>query len=162
MKRTNRIVEKLIASLMACTMILGICSCDDEGFDEELTEDSVLEESVPDDEGGTGTARTADVNAMQMSVNRETGEMSISRPKFSGEPMGEDGTWTIFVYLCGTDLESGGGAAVTDVAEMCEASQDQNYKFVVQTGGTNQWYYEGINADKIERFVVESGDITKL
>ena len=110
MKRTDKIVKKLLASVLACTMIMGLCACDDEGYDEDWTEESVPDESVPDDEGGNGGVRSADVTAMQMSVNKETGEMSIVRPSISGEPMGEAGTWTIFVYLCGTDLESGGGA----------------------------------------------------
>ncbi len=162
MKRTDKIVKKLLASVLACTMIMGLCACDDEGYDEDWTEESVPDESVPDDEGGNGGVRSADVTAMQMSVNKETGEMTIVRPKFAGEPMGESGTWTIFVYLCGTDLESGGGAGVTDIAEMASATENSNYKFIVQTGGTNQWNYNGIDADKIERFVVENGDITKV
>ena len=53
--------------------------------------------------------------------------------------MGEDGTWTVFVYLCGTDLESDGGFATGDVQEMLNASTGSNVRFVVQTGGTYYW-----------------------
>ena len=120
MKRISMISKKLIASVMACTMIMGLCACDDEGYDEDWTEESVPDESVPDDDGGNGGVRSADVTAMQMSVNKETGEMSIVRPNFSGEPMGESGTWTIFVYLCGADLESDGGMATGDLQEMLD------------------------------------------
>ena len=77
MKRTDKIVKKLLASVLACTMIMGLCACDDEGYDEDWTEESVPDESVPDDEGGNGGVRSADVTAMQMSVNKETGEMTI-------------------------------------------------------------------------------------
>ena len=47
MKRIKRISKKLIASVMACTMIMGLCACDDEGYDEDWTEESVPDESAP-------------------------------------------------------------------------------------------------------------------
>lgn len=159
MKKTANFFKRMIASVMTCSMIFSLCACDEEDWDDDQTEESVPDESDP---GNNGGYRAADVTAMQMSVNRETGEMSILRPELSGEPMGEAGTWTVFVYLCGTDLESDGGAAITDIAEMCMAAENSDYRFVIQTGGTNQWNYDGINADRIERFVVENGDITKV
>ena len=161
MKEAKFIGKKLIAAALAGTMIFGLCSCDEEDWEDSGEEQS--QEQGESDPDGEGVSRSADVSAMQMSVNKETGEMTISRPQLSGESMGEAGTWTVFVYLCGTDLESGGGGAgVSDIAEMCQASQSDNYRFVVQTGGTNDWSYSGIDADKIERFVVENGDITKV
>ena len=161
MKKAKFLGKKLLAAALAGTMILGLCSCDEEEYEEDGGDQSQeTDESVPDD--GNGGTRSADVSTMQMTVDRETGEMSISRPELSGEAMGASVTWTIFVYLCGTDLESGGGAAVCDIGEMCSATESANVKFVVQTGGANQWNYEKIDADKVERFVVENGDITKV
>ncbi|MHC1787426.1 MAG: clostripain-related cysteine peptidase [Christensenellales bacterium] len=68
--------------------------------------------------------------------------------------------YVIFVYLCGTDLESEGGAASSDLKEMMDAGAGENVRFVVQTGGTRQWAVpEAIPADRISRFDVHSGDI---
>jgi hypothetical protein len=140
MKKAKFLGKKLLAAALAGTMILGLCSCDEEEYEDDGGDQSQeTDESVPDD--GNGGTRSADVSTMQMTVDRETGEMSISRPELSGEAMGASGTWTIFVYLCGTDLESGGGAAVCDIGEMCSATESANVKFVVQTGGANQWNY---------------------
>jgi hypothetical protein len=76
--------------------------------------------------------------------------------------MGDKDTWTIFVYLCGTDLESsdGYGAATGDVVQMCEAAASDNVRFVFQTGGTSQWANEVFSADACERYVVQDNDIT--
>lgn len=40
---------------------------------------------------------------------------AVSEEEFAG-----DGAWTILVYLCGTDLESGYGAATMDLGEMLD------------------------------------------
>ena len=71
-----------------------------------------------------------------MSVDKETGELTVQRPSRDAEvPMGEAGTWTIFVYLCGSDLESGDGMGTDDINEMMSATGSDNVRFVVETGG---------------------------
>lgn len=54
----------------------------------------------------------------------------VSEEEFAG-----DGAWTILVYLCGTDLESGYGAATMDLGEMLDRDFGSQVRFVVQTGG---------------------------
>ena len=44
--------------------------------------------------------------------------------------------WTIFVYLCGSDLESDSGLASKDLWEMIAATT-KGAHYVVQTGGAN-------------------------
>ena len=93
MKELKVYGKKLLATALAGVMALSLCACDEEDWDDEGWEDEPTETSTDD----TGAVRAANVNAMQMSVNKDTGEMSISRPQLSGEAMGAEGTWTIFV-----------------------------------------------------------------
>lgn len=158
MKELKVYGKKLLATALAGVMALSLCACDEEDWDDEGWEDEPTETSTDD----TGAVRAANVNAMQMSVNKDTGEMSISRPQLSGEAMGAEGTWTIFVYLCGSDLESDGGAGFADIEEMCSAKYSDSVKFVVQTGGASQWSYDEINPNMTQRFVVENGNITNV
>ena len=75
--------------------------------------------------------------------------------------MGEDGTQTVLVYMCGSDLESDGGLASGDIEEMVAGSQSENLKFVIQTGGAGAWADTyGISAEKTQRYVVIGGEIT--
>ncbi len=74
-------------------------------------------------------------------------------------PMGEEGTWNIFVYLCGTDLESDGGMASGDIDEMLAVSGNSNVKFIVQTGGTKKWTKK-ISSKQIERYEICNGKMT--
>lgn len=71
--------------------------------------------------------------------------------------------WVVFVYLCGTDLESEGGAATSDLIEMIEAGAGGNIRFVVQTGGTAQWMAEDvIPSDRAARFDIYDEDMFAL
>ncbi len=80
-------------------------------------------------------------------------------PVKSKSSTADDGTWTIFVYLCGADLESEDGAATTDMEEMLYACTEPNIKFVVQTGGANEWQKYGISSSKLQRYVISDGTI---
>lgn len=95
---------------------------------------------------------------LSMSVD-ESGKLSISRSFSSSTPMGEDGTWTILVWLCGTDLESGSGFATGDIEEMLEASTGSNVRFVLQTGGTYTWQNSVMDSSGFQRYVISDGEI---
>ncbi len=63
--------------------------------------------------------------------------------------------WSVFIYLCGTDLESKkGNLASMNIEEMLGAKKSDNVNIVFQTGGTESWGYEDINPKKIQRFEV--------
>ena len=98
--------------------------------------------------------------AFKMSVNNSDGKLSISRAMKKSNAMGDEGTWTIFVYLCGTDLESSGqGSATSDLQQMLEGEGSDNVRFVIQTGGTSEWMNEAFDASVAERWVVQNNDV---
>ncbi len=82
-------------------------------------------------------------------------------------------TWTIMVYMCGTDLESKGEAGTYNFYEMFSANLGagkNKINVLVQTGGTKKWamndYYvgelpsfKGISNKKLGRYRVEPGDV---
>ena len=70
-----------------------------------------------------------------------------------------DDSWTIFVYLCGADLESEGSLATDNMQEMIDASKVSNVRFVVQTGGAAEWH-NGASANELDRFEVVGGAST--
>jgi Clostripain family. len=93
-----------------------------------------------------------------MSVDSSTGELSIEREKVNDSgAKGDVGVWTIFVYLCGTDLESDSGAGTSDLEEMLSSTHSDNVRFIVETGGTKEWEIGGVDDDKIQRFLVQNG-----
>ena len=65
-------------------------------------------------------------------------------------------TWLICWYLCGSDLESEGGAATEDLSELMEVSLPENVKFVIQTGGACEWQNDLMDSGKTQRFLYDS------
>ena len=128
----------------------------DDADDEEDNSDRL------DDETESGSEETGDrnVNGFALSVNGADGKMSITRAPSKSTPMGEEDTWTIFIYLCGTDLEGNIAAASGDVVQMCQAESSDKVRFVFQTGGTEQWQNEIFSNEACERYVVQDNDVT--
>lgn len=83
-------------------------------------------------------------------------ELIMRKKRAEEKPMGEEGTWTVFVYMCGSDLESEDGAGTNDLEEMMDSSANENVRFVVQTGGAEEWDCE-VDPDACERYVVQNG-----
>ena len=65
--------------------------------------------------------------------------------------------WTIFVYICGADLESEDAMASINMEQMADAYTDANIRFVVETGGASYWYNDA-SPDKLDRFLITEGD----
>lgn len=67
-----------------------------------------------------------------------------------------DGSWVVYWYLCGSDLESGGGFASTDLGEMMEAQLPENVTVVIQTGGSSAWHNDQMDPSKLQRWTYTS------
>lgn len=67
--------------------------------------------------------------------------------------------WAVYLYLCGSDLESNGGAATNDLAELLDAQLPENVKVIIQTGGANLWQNEIVNPEYLERYVFDSNGL---
>ena len=132
------------------TTILLMCSCSACAATEPVAENA----AVP-----------AENKALESVVTpaEQSGSLSIKRSvRTQNVPMGEPGTWTVFVYLCGSNLESDNYLASTDIEEMMTSSANENIRFVVQTGGANGWYYDNIHPDAAQRWIIQDGEMTEV
>ena len=160
--------KKVLASILAAGLTMTcFTACDldedydyeDDGYEYEEDEDTDETGSNAGNSGNSGSVKSA--SSMQMSVDQESGSVSITRPESSETAMANDGSWTIFVYLCGTDLESDGGAGTGDLEEMCAAASSDKVRFVVQTGGTSQWQNNYITSGS-GRYIIQDNDVVAL
>lgn len=138
--------KKWLVHVMIIALLIALCGCGEDDI-EETNKDGLRK-------------TTAGLN---IEVDESSGSMSIERPKVGNTPMGDKDTWTVFVYLCGSDLESriffGGGMATDDIEEMCKASASDNVRFVIETGGCSYWHDDNIDSDVLGRYVVENGKL---
>ena len=145
-------IKSMAAAAIAAAMLLTGCSDDFESVPESQGSSSSSskqpsgENSVIDD----GNTYTNGATLLSM----KDGGLSISRRNEKGGNSGGSG-WTLLVYLCGTDLESEGGAASADINEMMYASATDDVHIVFQTGGTNEWN-SSISNGSIQRYALKT------
>ena len=77
-------------------------------------------------------------------------------PEIDNTPVyNPDQTWAIYWYLCGSDLETRGGFATSDIDEMLQVtSLPENITIVIEAGGARQWQ-NGIDPNSNSRFVYD-------
>ena len=75
---------------------------------------------------------------------------------------GSDTTWTVMLYLCGSDLESEVGAATQNIEEILSAGWSTKVNFLIETGGSRYWHTRGISPTRLQRFKVGSTGLEKL
>lgn len=69
------------------------------------------------------------------------------------------GSKTLFIYMCGSNLESKQGSASKNIDELLSAEVDDNTQIVIQTGGSKLWKKHGISATNSERYIVKNGHL---
>ena len=94
------------------------------------------------------------------------GSISIKRNKKELTTMGKEDSWTLFVYMTGTDLEAFYEKATIDLKEMWKADfnnyNEENVKIIIQTGGCDKWRTKGISSKKIQRYMLQYNELKLL
>ena len=85
----------------------------------------------------------------------------VKKASFTDEYKAED-TWLVYWYLCGTDLETEGGAASADFQEILNVKLPANIKVLIQTGGTNQWQNNVVTAGAVERYLYSADGLQRV
>lgn len=91
-----------------------------------------------------------------------TSDVSFDADKSMTSNQPKDGSWAVYWYLCGSDLESNGGFATIDLSEMLEVELPENVKVVIQTGGSSVWQNEYMDPDKLQRWLYSSEGLELL
>ena len=145
--------KRFFAAVFSAVMLLPVLTgcLDDSSFSESESDQRTIaaeDESEEDSEENSDDASDAGI----------TNDGTIKRTRRTEEkPMGEAGTWTVMVYMCGSNLESEDGMGSGDMAEMLEASTGDNIRFLVFTGGAEEWK-NGADADKNQIYCISGGE----
>ena len=76
--------------------------------------------------------------------------------KEAKQSFSKEDTWVVYWYLCGSDLETNGGFATTDLSEMMEVQLPENVNVVIQTGGAAVWQNDQVDPEKLQRWLYNS------
>ncbi|MBQ9120153.1 MAG: hypothetical protein IJY09_08910 [Lachnospiraceae bacterium] len=146
--------KKLLALLLGCSMVVSMTAC---GGGEETAQDTPT--TGAEQKNPTNTDTPAPTKEAEQSTptpeaeqNTPTQEPEPTAPVAEAEP----GSWSIYWYLCGSDLESGGGFATGDMNELLQVALPEDVKVVIETGGSTVWQNNVVDASKLQRWVYDS------
>lgn len=144
--KMNGMKKKLLSLLMALTMCLTLAACGEEEVSGDVSEDT--QSNVP-----------------EVSVPETNIEPESDAPE-SDEPVADTsavpGSWAVYWYLCGSDLESKNGFASIDLNEMMAVQLPENVNIVIQTGGATVWQNEYMDPAKLQRWLFNSEGLQLL
>lgn len=87
-------------------------------------------------------------------------EVTVEVP--SAHPYAVPDSYTILIYLIGSNLETYGGQASADLMEIMDASLDGDVRVIAECGGAHDWALPEIDATKSERFVIQGGRLARV
>lgn len=68
-------------------------------------------------------------------------------------------SWAIYMYICGSDLETEAAQATIDILEMLDVNLPENVTVVMQTGGAAHWWIDELNGELMRRLLYNSKDL---
>lgn len=108
--------------------------------------------------GGSSSGWTEDNNNGILNTTETTG----IRDKFTSIIGDGQDQVAIYVYMCGTDLESKSSMATMDLQEMLSAKLSDNVKIVVFTGGCLNWQNDVMSSSVNEIYEISSNGLSRV
>lgn len=82
---------------------------------------------------------------------------SLGKHKISIDSRTSDDTYTIMLYINGSDLEATEGVASDSIDEIIKSNTGENVNVVIETGGSTKWFKPEISSDVSQRHIVKGG-----
>ena len=115
--------------------------------------------------------KTSDITGGDRVVTREESmgdaaanlvSMPTSRDKFFPDHS-QDKSVVVIEYIIGSDLEDRAGLASANIKQMIDATKKGSaLTFVLQTGGSQRWFVDGIKDGTYARYIVHDGKLEKV
>lgn len=80
----------------------------------------------------------------------------------NGNAEATGGSFSLLVYMIGSDLESFDSAASKDIQEMLGAASGNRLNIIIQTGGSKNWHLKEIANDRIGRYRICNGKLETI
>jgi len=111
----------------------------------------------------TSTATTSQTYTDATTSSVSTDVSSKARDKYTTVKGAGKDTYTLMIYMCGSNLESQSGMGTSDLREIVNAKvSNDNLNIIVETGGAKKWKTSGISASKLQRWEVTSRGLSLI
>lgn len=94
---------------------------------------------------------------------KASGSGWLSEETQTGTPAPQDpGSWTVMIYMNGSDLESKGGEATKNLTSLLKADLPENINVVLFTGGTKKWHNDYVDPKQNQIWSIKKGRMELL
>lgn len=128
--------RKVFVLFLSAAMLFSCAACG-EADAEQATAESLGASTASGEEG----------------AEAEAAESAQQSGDAAAEQNVSDGSWAVYWYLCGSDLETNYGAATLDLQELLEVALPENVNVVIQTGGAAVWQNDLMDPSKLQRWL---------
>jgi len=94
------------------------------------------------------------------------GTAPVTGTDSKSDPQGVNNTKAVenvlFIYMCGSDLETRLGLGGKSIDEMLSVNAGDKLTIVIETGGAKKWRSHDIRSDKLQRWEISSGKLKLL
>ena len=126
----------LVVAVVVILLLLKMCGG---GCDMPDLPDLPDTPDTPGDNSNLGVNTNDTFTNIPPDTTLDTTVSPLARAKYVTPVGGGNDTWTIMVYMCGTDLESKYKMATMDLQEMLNANLSDKVRIIVTTGGCKKW-----------------------
>ena len=145
--------KSLLAAALSASMLATLFPADVYAMVEKDGKDAKETEVSAEDET-TDTAEDETADASDETVKDE----KDVEDKEQSDDAEKEAKWGIYIYMCGSNLESVWGCGTQNLEGLMEAPANEDVNYIVQTGGSNEWQNDFTDAEHIQRFKLEGDE----
>ena len=134
----------LLIGVLCVVLSLFLCSCgrNTQNDTHEQTSPSAQEQATP----------TVKEQATPTTQATPTAQAGVTEPP-------RKGSCSLYIYMCGSDLETKQGIASKMILELMQADVPEDMNILIETGGAKQWRSLEISARTTERYQIKDGKL---
>ena len=130
--------KRLLTYILCAAVALPACGC-----------------SSDDSSSGSAPDSSSTVTAVSSTASSEAESETESEP----DPEPAKGSTSLFIYLCGSDLETKQSIATIAIKELLTAEVPDDMNIIIQTGGAKKWRNFDISPEVSQRYEVKNGEL---
>ena len=130
--------KRLLTYILCAAVALPACGC-----------------SSDDSSSGSTPDSSSTVTAVSSTASSEAESETKSEP----DPEPAKGSTSLFIYLCGSDLETKQSIATIALKELLTAEVPDDMNIIIQTGGAKKWRNFDISSEVSQRYEVKNGEL---
>lgn len=156
MKRENHIrtIRPYLAMLIAMAMLLTSFATPSVAFADDGVETETVENAVAASEASETEAETETLEESDGEAGEDTSENVFDTQEIT------ETEWTVYIYMCGSNLESEYGLASGNIKNLLKAPKNDQVRYIVETGGADKWTNEKVDASRRQRFLIQGDEMT--